>query len=42
MWRIMKGNMLIQNGTMYLQKKAEIGDLRIKSGVISTIATGGG
>ena len=38
----MKGNMLIQNGTMYLQKKAEIGDLRIKSGVISTIATGGG
>ena len=42
MWRIMKGNMLIQNGTMYLQKKAEIGDLRIKAGVISTIATGGG
>ena len=38
----MKGNMLIQNGTMYLQKKEEVGDLRIKSGVISTIATGGG
>ena len=38
----MKGNMLIQNGTMYLQKKKEVGDLRIKSGVISTIATGGG
>ncbi len=38
----MKGNMLIQNGTMYLQKKKEVGDLRIKSGVISAIATGGG